>query len=164
MWHRFHGAWSHTLPYKQSLNSSSFNFLEWNLIFAVYSPLISFPWWDSWCSRKPSPLGWTSELPSHIYGIFLSYETQANVKVPDTFPATFIAETAHDLGSSSQMHLFRLPNRSYCMVRGGPQYLCYWQWQSWKQPPDCLRQGWQRFWGKSSIQSVGCKLWCLCQK
>ena len=101
MWHRFHGAWSHTLPYKQSLNSSSFNFLEWNLIFAVYSPLISFPWWDSWCSRKPSPLGWTSELPSHIYGIFLSYETQANVKVPDTFPATFIAETAHDLGSSS---------------------------------------------------------------
>ena len=41
MWHRFHGAWSHTLPYKQSLNSSSFNFLEWNLIFAVYSPLIS---------------------------------------------------------------------------------------------------------------------------
>ena len=36
MWHRFHGAWFHTLPYKQSLNSSSFNFPEWNLIFAVY--------------------------------------------------------------------------------------------------------------------------------
>lgn len=34
---------------------------------------------------------------------FLSYETQPNVKMPDTFPATFIAETAHDLGSSSQM-------------------------------------------------------------
>ena len=35
------GAWSHTLPYKQSLNSSSFDFPELNLIFAVYSPLIS---------------------------------------------------------------------------------------------------------------------------
>ena len=74
MWHRFHGAWFHTLPYKQSLNSSSFNFLEWNLIFAVYSPLISFPWWDSWCSRKPSLLGWTSELPSHLNSFLIFME------------------------------------------------------------------------------------------
>ena len=35
------GAWSQTLPYKQSLNFSSFDFPELNLIFAVYSPLIS---------------------------------------------------------------------------------------------------------------------------
>lgn len=35
------GARSHTLPYKQSLKTSSWDFPEWNLIFAVHSPLIS---------------------------------------------------------------------------------------------------------------------------